>query len=88
MRKNPFKDPPLRKTYDAVIECYRTRHKDIWRPAGQPRPGNAWSNSFWRGYNRVQINWDAYSRSTPAYACYRAGEAVRAAEERGEQVQT
>ena len=81
--RNPFRDRTLKATFDIVVQCYVARHRDIWREPGAARPGNAWANNFWRGYDGVHIpNWDAYSRGTPAYACFRAGQAVRRDEAR------
>ena len=86
--RNPFRDRTMRATFDAVIECYRSKHPDIWRPnaAGgdwQDRPGNAWAGNFWRGYDgNGSKNWDAHSRRTPGYACFRAGQMVRKEEDK------
>lgn len=70
---NRFKTPALRKQYDACVKCYRAKHRDVVRPDGTPHRGNAWADNFWRGYESVPMNWDAASRQTFAYACYRAG---------------
>lgn len=76
--RNPFRQRTLKATFDAVVHCYQTKHRDIWKEPGEPRPGNAWANYFWRGYDGVSIpRWDSHSRSWPAYACFRAGQAVR-----------
>ena len=80
VRKNPFRDRTMAGTFNAVVRCYYAKHKDIWREPGQARPGNAWANNFWRGYDGVVMPvWDAASRRTPAYACFRAGQLVRKA---------
>lgn len=78
---NRFKTPALRKQYDACVKCYRSRHRDLVRPDGTPHLGNGWASHFWRGYKRTPLNWDAPSRKTFAYACYRAGEDMRQSDE-------
>ena len=65
--RNPFRQRTLKATFDAVVHCYQTKHRDIWKEPGEPRPGNAWANYFWRGYDGVSIpRWDSHSRSWPA----------------------
>jgi len=78
---NRFKNPLLRKQYDACVTCYRNKHRDIVRPDGNPHRGNAIAVYFWRGYERVKVNWDANSRAAPIYAAYRAGSAMRVADD-------
>ena len=81
--RNPFRDRTLKGTFDAVVWCYQNKHRDIWKEPGGPWPGNAWAKSFWHGYDGAYIlRWDASSRNTPAYACFRAGQAVRKEEDR------
>jgi hypothetical protein len=77
---NRFKNPMLRKQYDACIACYRKKHRDLVRPDGTPHRGNTIATYFWRGFEGVTVNWDAYSRGAPIYAAYRAGQTVRATE--------
>lgn len=85
MRKNPFTDRTRRRTYDAVVECYVTRHRDIVYPDGSRCRGNSWATAFWRGYDgHTKPVWDRASKQTPGYACYRAGLAVRRAVDTGE----
>jgi hypothetical protein len=77
---NRFKNPMLRKQYDACVSCYRKKHRDLVRADGTPHRGNTIAVSFWRGYEGAKVNWDAYSRSAPIYAAYRAGQDIRAIE--------
>ena len=75
---NRFRDLTMRRQYDACLLSFRTRHPDLIRPSGVRCRGNATATHFWRGYEgRVRPTWDANSRRTPAYACYRAGQDVR-----------
>ena len=59
--------------------CFRGRHKDLIYPSGRRGRGNSAATAFWRGYDgALGPVWDARSRQTPAYACFRAGEDVKA----------
>lgn len=82
--RNPFRHPTMRQQFDAIIGAYDKRHKDVVHVDREGRYrrhlGNAWANNFWRGFDGVAAGrWDPASRQTPAYACWRAGEALRAA---------
>lgn len=68
-----FKDRTLRNTYEAMVASYRNRSLVLFTLDGTPTHGNGYANNFWRGYDNVQMTWDAYSKTTPSYACYRAG---------------
>lgn len=75
---NRFRNPMLRKQYDQMLSCFRTRHKDLIYPSGVRCRGNAAAGAFWRGYDGlVNPYWDAVSKQTPAYACFRAGQDVK-----------
>jgi len=78
--KNPFKKDLLRRQFDSCVLCYFTRHKDLFRD-GTRHTGNGVANQFWWGFDgaRKPEQWDG-SRDTPAYASYRAGEAIAAYE--------
>lgn len=75
---NRFKNPMLRRQYDACISCYRTAHRDLIRADGEPHRGNNIAVYFWRGYEGVFVNWDAATRAAPIYAAYCAGRDIRA----------
>lgn len=75
--RNPFRIPVLRKQFDAMVFAYVERHKDLIHPNGV-RPGNAWAQAFWRGFDGVPRPVRDNLKDTPAYACWRAGAAVRA----------
>ena len=89
--RNPFRDRTMRATFDAVVMCYKTRHRDIWgslqygedavrQPGAWPyRPGNAWAGNFWRGYDGIPQKYSGGDRDTPGYACFRAGQIIRKA---------
>ena len=79
--KNPFKKDLLRRQFDSCVLCYFTRHKDLFREDGTRHTGNGVANQFWWGFDgaRKPEQWDG-SRDTPAYASYRAGEAIAAYE--------
>lgn len=75
---NRFRDAVLRRQYDQMVHCFRTHHHDLIYPSGNRCRGNACAGYFWRGYDGVAIpTWDARSRQTPGYACFRAGQDVR-----------
>jgi hypothetical protein len=75
---NRFRIPMLRRQYDQMLHCFRTRHHDLIYPSGARCRGNAAAGAFWRGYDNVmKPNWDARSKQTPAYACFRAGQDAR-----------
>jgi hypothetical protein len=74
---NPFRERIKRETYNAIVGCYETRHRDLFRPDGSQGRGNAWAGWFWRGYNGVEPNWDRASKDSPGYACWCAGRDIR-----------
>jgi len=82
--RNPFRQRVLKEQFDAIIKAYDARHKDIMRIDRNGRYrrhiGNGWATSFWRGFDGVLSDrWDAASRQSSAYACWRAGQALRSA---------
>lgn len=75
---NLFRDRTLKGTYDVMLNCFRTRHKDLIYPSGRRCKGSGGATAFWRGYDgRTNPIWDTASKTTPAYACYRAGQDVK-----------
>lgn len=74
--RNPFRVPMLHKQFDAMVYAYFTKHKDLVRKDGV-RPGNAWAMHFYRGYDGIPRPLLDNMKDTPAYACWRAGKAVR-----------
>lgn len=74
---NRFRNPMWRRQYDACLNCFHIRHKDLIHPSGIRNRGNDVADYFWRGYDHIKMNWDARSRQSPVYAAYRAGEDVR-----------
>jgi hypothetical protein len=80
--RNPFKDRTLHNMFKNCVRLYDERHRDLIYPDGRRCRGNSGATYFWRGYDGVaRKNWDAASRKMIAWACYRAGEAVRKREE-------
>jgi hypothetical protein len=74
---NRFRDPALRKQFDAMIRGYQTSHPDIIRPDGSKHRGNAAAFAFWIGFeggNAEKLYPTASSRRTIPYACFRAGQ--------------
>ena len=81
--RNPFRQQIMKRTFAALVDCYTTKHRDLFRPDGSRNMGNAWAINFWRGYdNSRPEQWDAESRKMVAYACWRAGRIVNEAEKR------
>jgi hypothetical protein len=81
---NRFRDPAMRRQYDACVASFRIRHPDLIRTSGTRCRGNGFATYFWRGYDGLtRPVWDTNSRRTPAYACYRAGQDVRRLVEAG-----
>ena len=74
--RNPFRIPMLHKQFDAMVFAYNTKHRDLIRPDGV-RPGNAWAQAFWRGFDGVPRPARDNLKDTPAYACWKAGAAVK-----------
>ena len=75
-RRNPFKPGSvLFGQFDAMLKAYADKHPDVVRVDGRRCLGNGWASAFWKGYD----NKPPYlvAAGTPAYACYRAGQAQR-----------
>ncbi len=79
--RNPFRQDMMARQFDALVNCYVNQHRDLIRD-GFRNLGNSWATGFWRGYDDVipSERWDRGSKQTFAWACYRAGKAVRALE--------
>lgn len=77
--RNPFRIDMLRKQFDAMVYGYYTKHTDLIRADGV-RPGNAWAQAFWRGFDGVPRPVRDNLKTSPAYACWKAGKAVNAKE--------
>jgi len=79
---NPFRHKIMRRHFDAAVQMYRSKHRDMFTPQGVRRSpaGNSFASYFWRGYDDLFIDynkWDRASRRMLAYAFYRAGNACR-----------
>jgi hypothetical protein len=82
---NRFRDPTLRKEYDAAMQSFRERSRNLFMPDGSRTMGNSFAGMFWRGFDGTKIGAgfiDRASRSTLAYAYYRAGQDARRIAER------
>lgn len=77
---NRFRDPTLRKEYDAVAQMYVTKHRNLFAPNGERSNGNSVACFFWRGFDGTVMGsgWDAESKKTLAYAYWRAGQDAKA----------
>lgn len=81
--RNPFRSKILIRQFDACLNCFDIRHKDLIatdRRDGRfyQHRGNAWAHHFWIGYNgqKDRLHYrDSYD--TPAYACWKAGNEIR-----------
>ena len=74
---NRFQTPGLRKQYDVCVKMYKERERTLFYPDGNRCVGSSIASYFWRGFDGVQLNWDAASRQWFAYAAYRAGEDMK-----------
>lgn len=75
--RNPFKaGSVMAKQFDGMLQAYAEGHRDIVREGGKVRcMGNSMATSFWRGYDSTPPH--IVPKGTPAWACYRAGQAQR-----------
>lgn len=77
---NRFKDPTLRKEYDAAIYQFGIKHRNLFRPDGSPsKDSSTFASYFWKGYDGhpglgIGFDHDRESRSTLSYAYWRAGQ--------------
>ncbi len=78
---NRFRDHTMRQQYDAAVRAFETKHRDLFvngtrRTVGGY--GSSFASAFWHGYDGdtkgVACMSDKASRSTLAYAYYRAGQ--------------
>lgn len=79
--RNPFRQPLLRKQFDACVTCYDNFHRDIRPAPGQRCRGNSIATMFWRGFDNVATgmrapNWPKGGDGSFAYAAFRAGQEV------------
>jgi hypothetical protein len=84
---NRFKDPTMRREYDAAVHQFRIKHRNFFRQDGTPSNGNSWAEVFWKGYNGIKLGGgftDRASRQTVMYAYYRAGQDMKRADTKGE----
>ncbi|UJJ56691.1 hypothetical protein [Rhodanobacter thiooxydans] len=75
--QNRFRDPMLRKQFDALIDAYRRGHPSLLGPDGTKQRGNAAAQAFWSGFDSgdvCRLYPTPASRRTIAYACFRAGQ--------------
>lgn len=92
---NQFKDPTMRQQYNAAIYAFKTKHRNLFLLGANPLKrvrrsspnyGNAMAEFFWKGYDGILIGagWDAASRQMVGYAYWRAGQDVRKAQDKAE----
>jgi hypothetical protein len=85
--RNPFRNPVMRREFDAAVRAYEMRHRDLFRDAKPYKHGSSFANFFWAGYDGriapgagVGFKQDASSRNMIAYAYFRAGELLAKAD--------
>lgn len=79
---NRFKDPTMRREYDAAMQMFTTRHRNLFMTNGErrrsPNYGSSLATYFWGGFDgrtEGMFNFgDKASRNTVAYAHWRAGQ--------------
>ena len=79
--RNPFRSPYMRQNFDAAIETYDAKHKDLIRESGVRCNGNSWAHHFWNGFDLVGSDYTGIKDSA-AHAMFRAGKAIREALEK------
>ena len=85
---NRFRNPMMRQMYDGCIASARNPDSEFYvTPGGRRivdkhgrnrRTGASHRCYFWQGFDGAPVNFDAYARTTLAYAAYRAGQDYRA----------
>lgn len=85
---NPFKNPTLRKEYEAAVHAYKTRHRNLFVD-GKRRGkdgidyGSGFAEFFWKGYDGIVplgLGWDRASKQWAAYAHWCAGRDIARSE--------
>jgi hypothetical protein len=73
---NRFRNPLLRGQYEAMIKDYHGKNPYLFTPEGKPHRGTALGLAFWNGFEGVVMGagFSNSERSSPAYACWRAGQ--------------
>lgn len=76
---NRFRDPTLRREYEAAMQMFVTKHRNLFQPNGARSAGNSVAGMFWRGFDGIVLGgaWDAVSKKTLGYAHWRAGQDAR-----------
>ena len=76
--RNPFRHPTRKAAYAKAIECYRARHRDLFRTDGSRADGSSPPVWFWRGYDGAGgERWKGDDKEMTAYAFWRAGQDAR-----------
>lgn len=75
---NPFRNPALRRAYDAISQAHARRDSELFWVDGTAVRGSPASNAFWDGFEGVEcLKPTREEQATPAYACWRAGRDAR-----------
>lgn len=77
---NRFRDPTMRREYDAVVEMFHQEHRNLFHQ-GTPTRGSSLAGQFWHGFNGTSLGagfTDRASKEMLAYAYWRAGRDMRA----------
>ncbi|GIK74355.1 MAG: hypothetical protein BroJett021_33430 [Chloroflexota bacterium] len=77
---NRFKDPTMRREYDAAVAMFRQEHRNLFAN-GAPHRGSSLASQFWHGFNGTSMGagfTDRASKQTLMYAYWSAGRDMRA----------
>lgn len=77
---NRFKDPTMRREYEAAVAMFRQEHRNLFCN-GSPHRGSALASQFWHGFNGTSLGAgfiDRASKQMVAYAYWCAGRDMRA----------
>lgn len=77
---NRFRDPTMRREYDATVAMFRQEHRNLFID-GKPHRGSTLAGQFWHGFNGTHLGagfTDRASKEMLAYAYWCAGRDMRA----------
>lgn len=76
---NRFRDPTMRREYDATVAMFRQEHRNLFVD-GKPHRGSTLAGQFWHGFNGTSLGagfTDRASKKMIAYAYWSAGRDMR-----------
>lgn len=74
---NRFRNKPLRDQYAAMVDAYHSGHRALFTDSGEPHRASGIALAFWNGFEGASMGTGFRTkaeRSSPAYACWRAGQ--------------